>query len=154
MSQPVLKELEKILANTFALYVKTLNYHWNITGCSFMELHLLFEDQYKNLAEAGDLIAEQIRALGHKVHATLTHFEKNSDLKEPNENLSPSQMIQDLYNDHQVLCQHLNKAANIANQNNDKSSEDITIERIRYHEKASWMLKSYLSSDSCYKPTL
>lgn len=140
----LIKELEHVFADTFALYVKTLNYHWNVEGTNFMELHLLFERQYTELALASDLLAEQIRTLEAKAKASFSHFEKNSDFKEPNENLSAKEMLKDLHEDHVKICICIKQAQKIANNEGNIGTEDLMVERLRYHEKTAWMLRSYL----------
>ncbi len=141
----VANALAKVLADTFALSLKTQNYHWNVEAPNFKDLHLFFDELYNELAGATDKIAELIRALGEKTPATLEAYSKMTKIKPGNENASASQMLQDLAqdNDH-TIQQSLLAALSIAQQEKDEVTANFLIERLTVHQKAAWMLKSSL----------
>lgn len=141
----VIKALEKILADSYALYLKTQNYHWNVTGTEFRSLHLLFESQYTELAEAIDEIAERIRALGVKV-PKLSEFIKLASVSEADSNLDSSSMIMDLAKNQDILITSLNNGLKISQKSGDEGTSDIIIQRIKVHEKSRWMLISSLKN--------
>ncbi|MDI1352554.1 MAG: DNA starvation/stationary phase protection protein, partial [bacterium] len=137
-----IKKLEVALADTYALYLKTQNYHWHVKGPQFKNLHELFEMQYQELAEAVDQIAERILMMGHKAPATFSEFMELKTIKEGNSSLKANQMVTELAEDHSVLIKDLNNAIKIAQENNDEGSVTLLSERIGAHEKAHWMLTS------------
>jgi starvation-inducible DNA-binding protein len=139
----VIKSLEKILADSYALYFKMQNYHWNIEAREFRSLHLLFEEQYKDLANALDELAERIRTLGSKV-TSLTNIIKLSSIKEANSNSNASEMLNDLVRDQKTIIATLYEGLKIAQQEGDEGSADMIINRIKVHEKNKWMLNSSL----------
>lgn len=134
--------LEKALASSYALMLKTHNYHWNVVGENFKSLHELFQGQYEELFEAIDEIAERIRALGSKVDATFENFAKLSGAKNPNKNLKNSEMIKDLLTDHEHLLKVLNDGVKTAQAESDEGTADLFIGRLKVHEKAIWMLEA------------
>jgi len=134
--------LKKIVANSFALSLKLQNYHWNVEGAHFKPLHELFSEQYEELSDAIDDLAERVRALGDKVEASFSSFSKLSDLEEGNHNLSAHKMVQDLLNDHEFLVKMLNKGIVTSQDEGDEATADMLIARIQEHEKAAWMLRS------------
>ncbi len=138
----VVKTLEEALANSYALTIKTQNYHWNVTGPNFKPLHELFQAQYEDLFDSTDEFAERMRALGVKVEASFEHFAKIAKTKKGDENLSAKEMVQDLALDHQSLIRLLKEAIVIAQENDDEGTADIFIQRVKIHEKALWMLES------------
>lgn len=143
---PVVSALSKVLADTYVLYVKTQNYHWNVTGELFYSLHLFFENQYEELSEAVDLLAERIRGLNEIAPGTMQQFLDLSSLKETNQIPSAQKMIQNLYEDHEVIIKELTKNIPLAQKHGDEGTADLFIERLRAHEKTAWMLKSSLQS--------
>jgi starvation-inducible DNA-binding protein len=136
----IIKKLEVALADTYALYLKTQNYHWHVRGPQFKSMHELFEMQYKELAEAVDLVAERILMLGHKAPATFTEFNQLKTIKDGDSNISANQMVSELAEDHSILVRDLNQAIRIAQENNDEGTVSLLSERIASHEKAHWML--------------
>lgn len=138
----VVKTLEEVLANSYALVVKTQNYHWNITGANFKPLHELFGAQYEELFAALDELAERIRTLGVKVEASFEHFAKLSKAKKGNESLNANEMLRDLILDNQALIKALKAGIVTAQKNGDEATADIFITRTQIHEKAVWMLES------------
>lgn len=139
----VTDSLQVVLANTYLLYLKTQNYHWNVAGGSFfIGLHELFEKQYNELAEAVDVIAERIRQLGPKVPATFADFAKAAELKEGDANKTSQQMLADLAADQDKIIQVLKNAWDVADKSQDEVTADMLIERMEAHSKAAWFYKS------------
>ena len=137
--------LSRVLANTYTLYLKTHNYHWNVTGPQFASLHTLFETQYTELAAAADTIAERIRSLGHPAPGSYAAFGKLSEIKEaPDSPPEAMQMIRELAADNETLIRLAEKANETADENNDVASGDMMIERMQVHSKAAWMLRAHL----------
>jgi starvation-inducible DNA-binding protein len=143
-TQKIADELTRFLADTYTLYLKTQNFHWNVTGPNFHSLHSMFEEQYKELAEAVDLIAERIRALKCRTLASFSHFLKLSSLKEENGLPTTKDMLKQLCKDHEAVVQHAYVIVAKAQKVHDEATVDTMIERIRAHEKAAWMLRSSL----------
>jgi starvation-inducible DNA-binding protein len=137
-------ELSHLLASSYSLYLKTQNFHWNVTGMNFQSLHLMFEEQYKQLAEAIDVIAERIRALKCKVHASFSHFIKLSALKEENGSPNSKDMIKQLLKDHESIVMQTYTILTKAAKAQDEATMDLLVERVREHEKTAWMLRSCL----------
>jgi starvation-inducible DNA-binding protein len=140
----IIDNLKLLLAENYALYLKTQSYHWNVTGHNFSSLHSLFEKQYGDLAEANDLIAERIRALNEKVHVSFTAFNSAKKASDPKADDDSNVMIKDLIKDHEYLKTLLAELANVSSSKGDKATEDLAIERTRHHEKQIWILKSSL----------
>ena len=138
----IIKRLEVTLADTYALYLKTQNYHWHVRGPQFKSLHELFEMQYKELAEAVDQIAERILMLGHKAPATFKEFIELKTGKDGNSSISANQMVTELAEDHSILVRDLNQAIKIAQENNDEGTITLLSDRIAAHEKSHWMLSA------------
>lgn len=137
-----LEALEKILADSYVLMLKTQNYHWNVVGDNFKSLHEMFQTQYEELFSAIDELAERIRSLGFKVDGTFDHFKKHSDIKNGNKDFYPIDMLKDLIADHEIVIKQLHKAISISQSEGDEASADIFIQRIKSHEKTLWMLQS------------
>src|SRR5437868_1207827 len=135
-------ELIHLLADTYTLYLKTQNFHWNVTGPLFPQLHLLFESQYQELSESVDIIAERIRALGVHTPASFTEFQKLSSLKEETGILSAETMIKKLLTDHEIMSEHLLSIFDKAEKADDQGTVDLITELMRKHEKTAWMLRS------------
>lgn len=142
--EKVADELTHLLADTYTVYLKTQNFHWNVTGPHFPALHALFETQYEELAEANDVIAERIRALGGIAPASFSEFQKLSSLKDSSGKLSAEQMIKTLLKDHETILHHLDIIFAQAEKANDQGTVDMLTERMRAHEKTAWMLRSSL----------
>ncbi len=138
------KSLLEILTNTYALLIKTHNYHWNIRGTSFKPIHELTEDQYNELFAATDVIAERIRTLGLLVSASISYFAEHSSVKEPDSTGSDREMVKDLLESNEILVRMIRKAVPIADEASDEATSDLLTERLIVHEKASWMLRSFL----------
>lgn len=133
-----------ILADLFLLYTKTLNFHWNIVDPRFYFLHKFLEEQYEQLAEILDDVAERIRALGEKTPATLKKILSMTSLKEPANDLSGDEMLQELLHDHEaIICQLREKIEHI-DKLRDAGTVDLLTNCLRFHEKSAWMLRSHL----------
>lgn len=135
-------KLSVLMADTYALYLKTQNYHWHVKGAQFKSLHELFENQYLELANAVDEVAERIRTLGHNSPASFKEFEKLKKIQDGDSNKSADQMVCDLAQDHDTLVKDLNQVLVLAQENNDEGTVTFLGDRINAHEKARWMLTS------------
>ena len=139
---PVFTTLKTVLADSYALYLKTQNYHWNVEGPQFKTLHLLFEEQYTNLAMAVDTVAELIRGLNEKVPGTFTAFAKLTSIQAGNENTTATEMVQELAADQSLIQKSLEIALTAAQNAKDEVVANFIIERLTAHRKAAWMLNS------------
>ncbi len=140
----IAKSLHNVLSNSYALALKTQNYHWNIVGANFKSLHELFGAQYEELSDAIDEIAERIRALDVQVSASFDAFSKESQIKNGNEKAKTQVMVKELYEDNQTLTKILGIALKVAQKEGDEGTADMLISRIKAHDKNAWMLKSSL----------
>lgn len=136
--------LKVLLANTYTLYLKTQNYHWNVTGPSFIMLHEFFEKHYESLAEAVDEIAERIRMLGAEAPGSFQEFLTLKTLDEAKKGLNATAMINDLVEDHDTIRRTILMLLEQAHNENDEVTQDLLIERLKNHEKLAWMLRSHL----------
>jgi starvation-inducible DNA-binding protein len=141
-NKPVVDALKNVLADNYALYLKTQNYHWNVEGANFRGLHLLFEEQYTDLTMAVDTVAELIRGLGEKAPGTFDAYTKNTSIKPGNENASAEQMVKELTDDQAAIQKTLQTALEAAQKVGDEVVAGFMIERLTVHRKAAWMLKS------------
>ena len=139
--------LSVLLADEMILYVKTRKFHWNVSGESFMELHKLFEGQYKQLEEYIDEIAERINKLGAKTIGTLKEFSAAASLKEsPGKYPSQKNMLSELLDDHETLTRHLRKQVEICGgKYKDAGTADFLTGIMEEHETISWVLRRYLN---------
>lgn len=137
-------QLKVVLANTYALYLKTQNYHWNVTGAHFAALHRLFDDQYNELAESVDAIAEHIRMQGEKAPGSFNAFQKLNKIPDAKDQIEADAMIADLLESHTLLSELLAQALTAAQQEGDEVIVDFMIERMGAHKKHQWMLRSLL----------
>jgi starvation-inducible DNA-binding protein len=142
--EDISKGLSHFLADTYTLYLKTHNYHWNVTGPMFQSLHLLFEGQYLELATAVDEVAERIRALGNKAPASYQDFINLTSIKENSPDMNATQMIGDLILGHEAVIKTARGLFPMVNEAHDEPTADILIQRLKSHEKAAWMLRSHL----------
>ena len=136
--------LSKLLADTYTLYLKTHNFHWNVKGPMFQTLHLMFETQYNELALAVDLIAERIRALGFPAPGTYSEFAKLSSIKESTGVPEAAEMIRLLIQGQESVARTARKVFPIVDRANDEPSADLLTQRLQVHEKTAWMLRSLL----------
>jgi len=136
-----------ILANEMTLYIKTRKAHWNITGESFMELHKLFENQYKQLEESIDEVAERIGKLGEKTIGTMNEFLKLSFIKESPGNYSSSKdTLKELLKDHETIIVELRKnITDCIDTNKDAGTADFLTKLMEQHETTAWILRRYLN---------
>jgi starvation-inducible DNA-binding protein len=141
----VAEALSRALADTFTLYLKTHNFHWNVIGPMFHTLHLMFEEQYNELWLAGDAIAERIRALGRIAPGSYREFSKLSYLQETEAVPSANEMIAELLRDHETCARTARSALSVARTAVDAPTEDLLTQRLIAHEKAAWMLRSMLA---------
>jgi len=137
--------LARLLADTYTLYLKTHNFHWNVTGPMFQTLHLMFEQQYNELALAVDLIAERIRALGYPAPGTYAEFTKLSTLKESKGVPSAKDMIRELVAGQEAVVKTARSVFPLVDKANDEPSADLLTQRMQVHEKTAWMLRSLLA---------
>ncbi|MCB1110620.1 MAG: DNA starvation/stationary phase protection protein [Chlamydiia bacterium] len=137
--------LHTLLASTYALYLKTQNYHWNVTGPQFQTFHLMFQGQYEELAEAIDEIAERIRALGYFPTGSFESFSKISLIKGEKGRPKALEMIQCLLSDHETLVQYLREHLPFVEKEEDGATADFINKRLATHEKTAWMLRSTLT---------
>lgn len=137
--------LETLLANEMTLYVKTRKAHWNISGESFMELHKLFQNQYEEIEESIDQIAERIGKLGHKAIGTMEEFSKLSKIKEfPGKNDSSKETLLEILNDHEFIIIELRKNISLCSEKyGDLGTADYLTGLMEQHETISWILRRY-----------
>ena len=137
--------LSHLLADEFVLYTKTLNAHWNLEGPDFHAMHILFEEQYKELAERIDKLAERIRALGHYAPATLKQFLQLTHLTEQTREKNDSKgFLKELLADHENIIIHIRAQVKpLAEPLKDSGTSDYLTDLIEYHEKIAWMLRSH-----------
>jgi starvation-inducible DNA-binding protein len=142
--EEIAKGLSHLLADTYTLYLKTHNYHWNVTGPMFQTLHVMFEGQYNELALAVDSIAERIRALGVKAPGTYAEFSKLSSIKETTGDLTAQQMIAELVSGQESVVRTARSIFPIVDESHDEPTADLLTQRMQQHEKTAWMLRSML----------
>ncbi|AJR09081.1 DNA starvation/stationary phase protection protein [Photobacterium gaetbulicola] len=134
--------LKRLLADSYILYLQTHNFHWNVVGPNFRELHLMFEEHYTELATAVDDIAERIRTLGIPAPGTFQEFEKLSAIKEVSGVPNSSEMVDILTKNHEQVIKTARSILKTAQQAEDESSIALVSDRMRVHEKTAWMLRS------------
>lgn len=148
MKQTQHPELQQVLVDTYALYLKTQNYHWNVKGPRFHSLHELFQEHYEELAEAIDEIAERIRQLDIYVPATLVLFGKMTTVTEEEKELGAAKMVELLVDAHEAVKKSVAEAMQKAEKENDEGTLDLLIQRLKAHDKALWMLKMIIKSEA------
>ena len=136
--------LSRLLADTYTLYLKTHNFHWNVTGPMFQTLHLMFETQYNELALAVDLIAERIRALGYPAPGTYAEYSKLSSIKEEPGVPKAEDMIRRLVEGQEAVVRTARSIFPTVDKANDEPTADLLTQRMQIHEKTAWMLRSLL----------
>lgn len=140
----IIDGLSCLLADTYLLYLKTQNFHWNVTGPTFISLHLMFEEQYEQLADAADVIAERIRALQAPAPGSFAEFLKLTSLEEADSGISAEEMLHALLKDHESMSEASNRMIQTAEEDGDEVTVDMLIERKSEHDKTAWMLRSTL----------
>ena len=137
--------LAKLLADTYTLYLETHNFHWNVTGPMFQTLHLMFEQQYNELALAIDAIAERIRALGFPAPGTYSEFGELTSLHEARGPFSAEEMIRRLVEGQEAVIRTTRSILPAADRATDEATADLLTGRLQIHEKTAWMLRSLLA---------
>jgi starvation-inducible DNA-binding protein len=140
----IAEALSRLLADTYTLYLKTHNFHWNVTGPMFHTLHLMFEEQYTELAAAVDLIAERIRALGFPAPGSHSAYARLSSIGEAEDVPSAEEMIARLVRDQEVIVRRAREILANAESAGDEATADLLAGRMQVHEKTAWMLRSLL----------
>ena len=138
----LVEDLTTVLANSFMLMVKTQGVHWNIVGPLFGSVHEMTEQQYKNIFDAIDELAERIRALGGRTPASYKHYGTISSLKHVDEPATADEQLRWLIADHEATARHLRPLVGKAEEMNDWASHDLLTERLAFHEQAIWMLRA------------
>ncbi len=136
--------LSHLLADSYTLYLKTHNFHWNVKGPMFQTLHLLFETQYTELALAVDLVAERIRALGYPAPGTYAEFARLSSIPEPKGVPSATAMIRELVEGQEAVTRTARSLLPRVQNVSDEPTTDLLTQRMQVHEKNAWMLRSLL----------
>jgi starvation-inducible DNA-binding protein len=138
------EELSKLLADSYTLYLKTHNFHWNVTGPMFNTLHVMFEQHYTELALAVDAIAERIRALGHPAPGTYAAFSRLATVSETDGVPKATEMVGLLLRAHETVVRTSRKVLSVAAEAGDDATADLATQRLQVHEKTAWMLRSLL----------
>ena len=136
--------LTGVLADTFVLYYKTHTFHWNVVGPHFRSLHLMFEEQYNELWQSTDILAERIRQLDGAVPINLKELQKKATLQETGQTPDDMAMVEELANDNLEIVNNIHEVIKNADEAEDQGTVDILTLRIEAHEKAAWMLRSTL----------
>jgi starvation-inducible DNA-binding protein len=142
--EAIAEGLSHLLADTYTLYLKTHNFHWNVKGPMFQTLHLMFETQYTELALAVDLIAERIRSLGFPAPATYKQFAALSSIKETDGVPAATTMIKLLVEGQEAVAKTARSVFPVVDRANDEPTADLLTQRMQVHEKTAWMLRSLL----------
>ncbi len=137
--------LSRLLADSYTLYLKTHNYHWNVTGPLFNTLHTMFETQYTELAAAVDEIAERIRALGEPAPGSYAAFAELTSIREETGQPTAEEMIAELVKGQETVTRTAREVFPIADAANDEPTADLLTQRMQLHEKNAWMLRSMLA---------
>ncbi|MBD1822827.1 DNA starvation/stationary phase protection protein [Cyanobacteria bacterium FACHB-DQ100] len=144
--QEIAEGLSRLLADTYTLYLKTHNFHWNVTGPMFQTLHTMFETQYTELALAVDSIAERIRALGYPAPGTYNEYAKLSSIAETPGVPKAEEMIKLLVEGQEAVVRTARSLFPLVDEANDEPTADLLTQRMQIHEKTAWMLRSLLES--------
>jgi starvation-inducible DNA-binding protein len=137
-------ELSKVLAESFAVYVKTHGYHWNVRGPEFFSLHTLLEQQYREMWAALDVVAERIRALGEYAPQGPSAFANLTSISEGKPETEAMEMLKELMGDHETLIATARAAIEVSDAAGDEATTDLLTQRLAAHEKAAWMLRATL----------
>ncbi len=143
--QKIAEGLSRVLADTYTLYLKTHHYHWNVTGPMFNTLHLMFEQQYTELALAVDMIAERIRALGVYAPGSYRAFAELSSIEEDDGVPKAEEMIANLVRAHEAVVRTARGVFPAADEVGDEPTADLLTQRMQVGEKTAWMLRSMVS---------
>jgi starvation-inducible DNA-binding protein len=142
--QTIAEGLSRVLADTYTLYLKTHNFHWNVEGPMFNTLHLMFETQYTELSLAVDLIAERIRALGYPAPGSYREFGGLSTVEDVVGRPPATEMIAQLAKDQETVVRTARGVFALADEANDQPTADLLTQRMQVHEKTAWMLRAML----------
>ena len=143
--QATANELQKLLADEYVLYTKTRNYHWNVEGPNFMEMHKFYESQYEQLDEIIDEVAERIRKIGHFSEARLKDFLELARLDEPGYTNDQTKQLKNLLSDHETIIKVLRKnITEFGDEYKDLGSSDFVTGLLQKHEMMAWFIRSYL----------
>ncbi|WP_199154662.1 Dps family protein [Chromobacterium sp. ASV23] len=143
--QHIADGLSRLLADSYTLYLKTHNFHWNVTGPMFNTLHLMFETQYNELSLAVDAIAERIRALGHYAPGSYADYARLTSIAEAaGTPPKADDMIRQLVEGHETICRTARSIFEVVERASDEPSADLLTQRLQVHEKTAWMLRSLL----------
>ncbi len=137
--------VSRVLADTFVLYLKTHNFHWNVEGPKFRSLHELFEEQYTALWKSLDDIAERIRALGVHAPGTRSAFDRLARVHDSESVAAADDMLREIAADHETVASTIRSALTTVQQAGDEASAGLLGDRLAYHEKQLWMMKSMLA---------
>jgi len=135
-----------VLANSYALYLKTQNFHWNVEGPRFRELHLMFDEHYTELAAAVDAIAERIRQLGHYAPGSFAQFARLAAVKDEDDVPTAENMVRTLAENHQVVGRSIRALLTSAQDAGDEVTAGLLVDRLAAHEKAAWTLHSLVKA--------
>ncbi len=144
--QTIAQGLSKVLADTYTLYLKTHNYHWNVRGPMFHSLHTMFEQQYSELALAVDEVAERIRALGELAPGSYSEFAKLASIPEGNSRNDAKTMIRELVEGQEAVVRTCRELFPVVDEANDEPTADLLTTRMQTHEKNAWMLRVLLDN--------
>ena len=143
--QAIGHELNRVLADEFVLYTKTRNYHWNVEGSNFMEMHKFYESQFEALDEIIDDVAERVRSIGHYSEGRLKDFISLTHLDEPTYTSKQDEQLRNLLNDHETIIQNLRKLITLfSEKHKDLGTSDFVTGLMEKHEKMAWFVRSYL----------
>lgn len=136
--------LSRLLADSYMVYLKTHNYHWNVTGKLFHSLHEMFEEQYTELAAAIDVIAERIRAIGYRAPGSFREYKELTSIDEDTDQPEALEMVRRLAVDNETILRTARSVLPACNKADDEASIDLITERLDVHSKTAWMLRSHL----------
>jgi starvation-inducible DNA-binding protein len=144
--QAIADGLSRLLADSYTLYLKTHNYHWNVTGPMFNTLHLMFEQQYTELAAAVDLIAERIRALGYPAPGSYRAYAELTSIEEETGVPSAETMVRQLVKGQEAVVRTARAIFPVVDEAHDEPTADLLTQRMQVHEKNAWMLRSLIET--------
>jgi starvation-inducible DNA-binding protein len=136
------KAVARLLADTYALYFKTHAYHWNVTGPRFHDLHAMFEEQYTELWQATDDIAERVRALGYMAPISYDEMAKSASITFDASTPDASTMVKNLVEGHEQVVRTAREVLTLAAEHDDEATADLVAPRVSFHEKTAWMLRA------------
>ena len=142
--EKIAKGLSRVLADSYMVYLKTHNYHWNVTGELFHSLHAQFEEQYTELAEAIDEIAERIRSLGYRAPGSFREYAEITAIKEDTDQPKALEMVRRLAVDNETILRTAREVLPACDEADDEASIDLLTQRLHVHSKTAWMLRSHL----------